>query len=115
MWAKSVAGGEPGVDGPALMMLDPSMTGDQFGALLKLAEATKVDDGWSSLGPFSLTLHTAFNGASLSLTRIDSVKTLGSLLLAKTSRGETHVLMLENIFGGTIDPSRESGRKAGFV
>jgi hypothetical protein len=25
------------------------------------------------------------------------------------------VVMLENIFGGTIEPSRETGRKAGFV
>lgn len=91
------------------------MTADQLAALLKLAESTKVDDGWSSLGPFTLTLHTAFNGASLSLTRIDAVKVAGSLLLAKSSRGETHVVLLENIFGGTIEPSRETGRKAGFV
>jgi hypothetical protein len=97
------------------MMLDPSMTGDQLGALLKLAESTKIDDGWSKLGQFTLTLHTAYNGASLSLSRIDAVKTAGTLLLAKTSRGEIHVVLLENIFGGTIEPSRETGRKAGFV
>jgi hypothetical protein len=97
------------------MMLDRSMTGDQLGALLKLADATKVDDGWTGLGQYTLTLHTAFNGASLSVTRIDSVKTAGSLLLAKGARGEIHVMLLENIFGGTIEPSRESGRKAGFV
>jgi hypothetical protein len=97
------------------MMLDPGMTGDQLRALLELAEATKADDGWSSLGQHMLTLHTAFNGASLSLARIESVKVSGSLLLAKSQRGETHVIILDNIFGGTIEPSREAGRKAGFV
>jgi hypothetical protein len=97
------------------MMLDPGMTGDQLGALLELAEATKADDGWSSLGQHTLTLHTAFNGASLSLARIESVKASGSLLLAKSQRGETHVVILDNIFGGTIEPSRETARKAGFV
>jgi hypothetical protein len=91
------------------------MTGDQLGALLKLAESAKIDDGWSNLGQFTLTLHTAFNGASLSLTRIESVKTAGTLLLAKTARGEIHVVQLDNVFGGTIEPSRETGRKAGFV
>jgi hypothetical protein len=97
------------------MMLDPSMTGDQLGTLLKLADATKVDDGWSSLGQHTLTLHTAFNGAALSLSRIDSIKMVGALVLAKSSRGEMHVVMLDNICGGTIEPSRETGRKAGFV
>ena len=91
------------------------MTGDQLGALLKLAEAAKADDGWSSLGQHTLTLHTAYNGASLSLARIESVKLAGTLLLAKSQRGETHVVILDNIFGGTIEPSRETGRKAGFV
>ena len=97
------------------MMLDPGMTGDQLAALFKLAEATKGDDGWSNLGKHMLTLHTAFNGASLSIARIESVKLSGALLLAKSQRGETHVVILENIFGGTIEPSRETGRKAGFV
>lgn len=91
------------------------MTGDQLGALLKLAEAGKGDDGWSTLGKNTLTLHTAYNGASLSLARVEAVKVSGSLLLAKSQRGETHVVLLDNIFGGTLEPSREAGRKAGFV
>ena len=91
------------------------MTGDQLGALLKLAEATKADDGWSALGQHTLTLHTAYNGASLSLARIDSIKVQGAMLYAKTARGEIHVVILDNIFGGSIEPSKETGRKAGFV
>ena len=104
-----------GVDGLTVVLLDPSMTGDQLVALLELAEATKADDGWSKLGQNTLTLHTAFNGASLSLARIESLKVAGTLLLAKSTRGETLVVVLGNICGGTIEPSRETGRKAGFV
>jgi hypothetical protein len=116
VWAAEiVAAGAGGVDGSAAVVLDPGMTGDQLGALLKLAEATKADDGWSSLGQHTLTLHTAFNGAALSLARIESVKVAGSLLLAKSSRGEIHVVIMDNLFGGSIEPSRETGRKAGFV
>jgi hypothetical protein len=113
--AKSVAAGKGGVDGPAVVVLDLAMTGDQLGALLKLAEATKADDGWSNLGQHTLTLHTAYNGAALSLARIESVKISGTLLLAKSSRGEIHVVIIDNLFGGSIEPSRETGRKAGFV
>ncbi len=91
------------------------MTGEQIGALLKLAEAGKADDGWSSLGQYTLTLHTAFNGASLSLSRIEELKVAGPLIYAKGSRGETHLVRLEDIFAGTIEASREKGRKAGFV
>jgi hypothetical protein len=112
---KSLRERERGVDGLTVVLLDLAMTNDQLGALLKLAEAAKADDGWSSLGQNTMTLHTAFNGASLSIARIQSLKVAGSLLLAKSARGETHVVILDNIFGGTIEPSRETGRKAGFV
>ena len=91
------------------------MTGEQIAALLKLADASKADDGWSTLEQNTLTLHTAFNGASLSLSRIEGVKLAGPLVYAKGSRGETHVVRLDDIFAGTIEASREKGRKAGFV
>lgn len=97
------------------MMLDLRMTGDQLAALLEVAEATQADAGWSSLGQQSLTLHTAYGAAALSLAHIESVKLSGSLLLAKSRRGETHVVILDNVVGGTIEPSRETSRKAGFA
>lgn len=99
----------------AILLLIKTMTGDQLAALLKLAEAGKADDGWSSLTQYTLTLHAAFNGASLSLSRIEEVKVAGPLLYAKGSRGETHVVRLDDVFAGTIEASREKGRKAGFV
>jgi hypothetical protein len=95
--------------------MDRSMTGDQLAALLKLADASKTDEGWANLGQYTLTIHTAFNGASLTLAKIESVKVAPPLVYAKSARGETHVVRIDDIFAGTIEPSRETGRKAGFV
>jgi hypothetical protein len=91
------------------------MTADQLAKLLELAEARKGDEGWVSLEQYTLTLHTAFNGASISFSRIEEVKVTAPLLFAKSTRGETHVVRVEDIFAGTIEASREKGRKAGFV
>jgi hypothetical protein len=91
------------------------MTSDQIAALLELAEPKKADGGWLELGQHLLTLHTAYNGASLGLARIESVKLAGPLVFARSARGETHVVRLEDIFAGSIEPLKEKGRKAGFV
>jgi len=91
------------------------MTSEQIASLLELAEASKTADAWLSLETHTLTLHAAFNGASLSLSRIQSLKLVGPLIYAKTSRGEIHVVRLEDVFAGSIEPSREKERKAGFV
>ncbi len=91
------------------------MTAEQLAAILKLAEAQKAEDGWSNLGQYTLTLHAAFNGAALSLGRIEQVKSAAPLLYAKGSRGEIHVVRLEDLYAGTVEASKEKGRKAGFV
>jgi hypothetical protein len=91
------------------------MTADLIGALLEQSRAAKAEDGWLNLDAYSLTLHTAFNGASLSLARVEGVKIAGPLVYARTSRGETHVVRLDDLFAGSIEASREKGRKAGFA
>jgi hypothetical protein len=104
-----------GLTGKGISLLDQFMTGEQLASILKLAEAGKGDDGWSTLGQYTLTLHTAFNGASLSLSRIEEVKLNAPLIYARGARGETHVVRLDDVFAGTIEASKEKGRKAGFV
>jgi hypothetical protein len=91
------------------------MTVEQLRALLDLAHAGKEEDGWWTLGESTLTLYAAFNGASLSFSKIESVKQAGPLIYARTTRGETHVVCTEDVFAGTVEASREQGRKAGFV
>ena len=60
--------------------------------MLELAEPKKADGGWLELGQHLLTLHTAYNGASLGLARIESVKLAGPLVFARSARGETHAI-----------------------
>jgi len=91
------------------------MTSDQLAKILELAEARKGEEGWSSLGQYTLTLHTAFNGASISFSKVEELKLTAPLVFAKSTRGETHVVRLEDIFAATVEASREKGRKAGFV
>jgi hypothetical protein len=91
------------------------MTSDQIASLLELAEPKKADGGWLELGVHHLTLHMGCNGASLSLARIEGVKLAGPLIFARSARGETHVVRLEDVFAGSIETQKEKGRKAGFV
>jgi hypothetical protein len=112
---KSLPGGSTGLTTAGLCSWIIGMTGDQLAALLKLAEASKAEDGWQNLGNYTLTLHTAFNGASLSFGKLESLKVAAPLLYAKGARGETHVVRLDDVFAGSIEASREAGRKAGFV
>jgi len=91
------------------------MTSDQIASLLELTEPRKADGGWLELGQHLLTLHTAFNGAALSLSRIEGVRLAGPLVFARSARGEIHVVRLEDVFAGSVEPLKEKGRKAGFV
>ena len=91
------------------------MTGDHLAALLNVAEAKKGADGWYSLGQRLLVLHVAFNGSALSVGRIESLRRDEELIVAKSSRGEVHVFRLADVFAGTVEASKEKGRKAGFV
>jgi hypothetical protein len=88
-----------------------------LGAILATAGATQGDEGWSQLpdGKF-LTLHAAHNGVGLTIGRGVAVRSEGSLIFLRTSKGETFVLDLSDVFAGAIDgTSTSSTRTAGFA
>jgi len=92
------------------------MTDDHLGSLLAAAETKKEKDGWFTLPDGRhLTLHAAFNGASLNVPRVAALKREGGLLHARTVRGETFILSLSDVFAGAIEAQQGTGRKAGFV
>src|SRR5215510_667027 len=64
-----------------------SMTSDQIASLLEIAEAKKGEAGWLELGLHHLTLHAAYNGASLSLARLEAIKMVGPMVHARGPRG----------------------------
>ena len=92
------------------------MTEQHLSALLTAAEAKKASDGWLKLPEGRhLALYVAFNGASLTVSRVDAVRSEGGLVRAKTVKGEVFLLALADIFAGAVDAAASTGRKAGFV
>ena len=83
------------------------MTGDQLASPPQARRRDQDRRRVVDIGQYTLTLHAAFNGASLSIARIESMKIAGPLLFAKSSRGETHVVRLDNIFAGTSSLERD--------
>jgi hypothetical protein len=91
------------------------MTDDHLGALLTVAEGKKEKDGWFTLPEGRhITLYVAFNGASLSVSKISHVKRDGALLLARTVKEESYILAIDDVYAGSVEAPASSGRKAGF-
>jgi hypothetical protein len=63
----------------------------------------------------SLTLYAAFNGASLTVSRVEAVKSEQKLLYARTKKGEVYVLALTDVYAGAVEESQAATRKAGFA
>ncbi len=92
------------------------MTDDHLSALIAAAEAKKEKDGFYSLPEGRhLTLYAAFNGANLNVSRVSSLKRDGELVLVRTTKGETFILALADLFAGSVEAPSTSTRKAGFV
>lgn len=90
------------------------MTSEHLSALLELAGAT-VEDGWSVLeGERTMTLHAAFQGVSLNVTRVQKVRVVGGLLHAMSARGELTVLSVADVFAGAVEGQSKAIRAAGF-
>jgi hypothetical protein len=90
------------------------MTNEHLAALLELGGA-KLEDGWSVLSPErTMTLHIAYQGASLNVSKIQRVVVKGALVHAASTRGETSIFLLADVFAGSIDGQSTSSRSAGF-
>jgi hypothetical protein len=92
------------------------MTQEHWAALVEASGAVKDDKGF--LAPPEgklLTLYVASGGATLSVQRIEAVRHEAGLVHARTKKGETFVLALEDVFAGAVEETQGSSRKAGFV
>ena len=91
------------------------MTEEHWSALLKVAETKPDDSGWACPPDGRhLTLHVAREGATLTVGRVESLRQEADLVYARTSRGDTYVVALADIFAGAIDGTTKTDRKAGF-
>ena len=92
------------------------MTEDHLEAFVKAAGAKRDDDGWWRTASGGLvTVYVASNGASLTVSRIEALKSEGALVHAQTVRGELYILELDDIFAGAVEAAPSGSRKAGFV
>ncbi len=91
------------------------MTKEHFQALLSVAEAKPDSEGWSTTAEERwLTLHVSRDGVGLQVSRVVAVRHEGSLVWARTSKGDQFVLALEDLFAGSVEAPKERARQAGF-
>ena len=95
------------------------MAGEQLDAVLKSVNAKSGKDGFAALPDgVTLTLYLAHDGASLSVQKVEAVKTDGEIIFARTTKRETFAVAKADIFAvatdGTATAAGESPRRAGF-
>jgi hypothetical protein len=92
------------------------MTPEHYAALIEASGAKKDEKGFS-VPPEGklLTLYVSSGSATLSVQRIEAVRHEGTLVHARTKKGELFILALEDIFAGAVEETQGSNRKAGFV
>ena len=91
------------------------MTEQHLSALLTAAQATKASDGWTSASEGRLlTLYVAYNGAGLTVGRIEALRVEGEQVHARTSKGELYILALSDVYAGAVEAATATSRKAGF-
>jgi hypothetical protein len=94
------------------------MTGDNLDTILKLAGAKGEKDGWMVLPEGStMTLHIAHDGASMTVSRIESLRQEGDLVQARTPKREIFVVVRSDVFAAALESDPAAGRvvrRAGF-
>lgn len=94
------------------------MTDEMFRAVLETAAAKTDKDGWSALPEGRLmTLYAGHDGVQLTVAKVEAVKASGRVLWARSNKGETYVVSLDDLFAAALDRGNDTaaGRKAGFL
>ncbi len=91
------------------------MKPEHFAAALAQLGAKNVKEEWK-LEDGSLTLYLAHAGVTLTVSRVETVRVSGDLVLAKTLKGEAYSVAREDVFAVAADASPgQASRRAGFV
>lgn len=92
------------------------MTSEHLKALLGVANATPDAEGWHKPAEGrTLTFHLAHAGVQLSVSRIAKVRTDKDMLFAKSTHGEEYVVLLADVYAGSVEGLKDVSRKAGFA
>ena len=85
-------------------------------ALLNTATSKQGDDGWWELPEgHSLTLYGGRAGVSIAVSKVTGLKQDGDLVSLRTAKGDTYVVVLADMFAGSVEGTFTSARKAGFL
>lgn len=92
------------------------MTQDQLDAILKQLSAKADKEGWWVMPEGALlTIHIAHDGATLAVSRIESMRVDGVIVTARTHRKEQHCFIRDDVFAvGSDGGGGEKGRRPGF-
>ena len=93
------------------------MTHDMLKNVLETAHAHE-SEGWSVLSDGRLlTLYAAHDGVPLTVQKVEAVRVAHSIVHARSVKGETFLVALEDIFAAAFDAGQTSPqtRKAGFL
>jgi hypothetical protein len=91
------------------------MKAEQFAAALKQLGAKPAKDEWTLEGG-TLTCYLAHGGVSLTVSRVETLRLDGDLVLARTHKGELYSLARDDVFAMAADASPgQTTRRAGFV
>ena len=92
------------------------MTLEHWAALIEASGAKKDDKGYLATPEGKLlTLYVSSGNSTLSVQRIEALREDKGLVHARTKKGETFVLALQDVFAGAVEETQNSSRKAGFV
>jgi hypothetical protein len=84
--------------------------------LTEIAQAAERDGWFEAPEGKTLTLYASRHGTGVNAPKVNAVRLDNALVHARTTRGETYILYLEDIFAAVVEGTAEaSKRKAGFV
>jgi hypothetical protein len=94
------------------------MTGEHLEAILKVAGAKADKDGWTSLPDGNmLTLHIAHDGASMTISRVEALRSDGELVYARNPKRELFAVVRSDVYAVALEGEAAAGkvvRRAGF-
>jgi hypothetical protein len=80
-----------------------------------MPQAVLDKGGWTMAEGTTLTLYLAYDGASLTINRVLSLRIEGEGMMARTAKGETFAFTRETLFAVATDGEPgPSLRRAGF-
>jgi|ERR1700722_15414298 hypothetical protein len=95
-----------------------TMTGEHLEAILKVAGAKADKDGWMSLPDGNtLTLHIAHDGASMTISRVEALRSDGELVYARNPKRELFAVVRSDVYAVALEGEAAAGkvvRRAGF-